>query len=305
MPFITYIRKDFKSATLAVIEQANSIIDEYQAEGYSLTLRQLYYQFVSRALIPNTLRQYKRLGGIVSDARLAGLIDWDCIEDRTRELEDLSWWRNPGGILHASADWYRTDRWDDQPYRIEVWYEKKALAGVFDRVCSQLEVDHFACIGYVSQSEVWGAAQRLIGYSERGQIPLILHFGDHDPSGIDMTRDIVDRLDTFGCPLEVQRLALNMDQVEEHNPPPNPAKTTDSRYEGYIIEYGDESWELDALEPSVLANLVEEEVLSYRDDEKWEARIEEDESDCERLRLIAEHWESVAGYISDLEEAGE
>ena len=299
MPYIAYIHKSFKAGTLAVIESANQIIEEYQVQGFSLTLRQLYYQFVSRDLIRNTQRDYDRLGRIISDARLAGDIDWDTIEDRTRSLRGLPSWAEPGSVLRSAARSFRTDRWDSQEYRIEVWYEKNALAGVFGRVCGELEVDHFACIGYVSQSAQWRAAQRLLQYSEDGQTPVILHFGDHDPSGIDMTRDIAERMELFGMPLEVRRLALNMEQIEEQSPPPNPAKMTDSRFEGYLLEYGDESWELDALEPAVLAGLVEQEVLSFRDDDDWERRTEEDEGNCEQLRLIARHWEEVGNLLDD------
>lgn len=82
---------------------------------------------------------------------------------------------------------------------------------------------------------------------------VILHLGDHDPSGIDMTRDISDRLELFGADVEVKRIALNWDQIDEFTPPPNPAKLSDSRAGAYIAEYGDESWELDALEPTLKA----------------------------------------------------
>lgn len=89
MPKISYIEKRFRSETLEIIDQANAIITEYEAQGFDLTLRQLYYQFVARDLIPNTQRDYKRLGSIVNDARLAGLIDWASIVDRTRNLRAL------------------------------------------------------------------------------------------------------------------------------------------------------------------------------------------------------------------------
>lgn len=79
----------FKADTLKVIEQANSIIEEYQAQGYELTLRQLYYQFVARGLIANSQKSYSRLGDIISNARLNGDLDWAAIKDRTRELEGL------------------------------------------------------------------------------------------------------------------------------------------------------------------------------------------------------------------------
>src|SRR5262249_10346260 len=158
------------------------------AQGYNLTLRQLFYQFVSRDLIPNNVRSYKRLGSIINDARLAGLIDWSAIEDRTRNLHELPCWRTPAGIIRSCAQQYRTDLWAKQENRVEVWIEKEALAGVFERVCDELRVPFFSCRGYTSQSEMWVAGHRLKRIIDAGQRPVILHFGDHDPSGMDMTR---------------------------------------------------------------------------------------------------------------------
>lgn len=305
MPRVCYEPKAFRSDTLCVIEQANQIIEAYAAQGYNLTLRQLYYQFVSRDLLPNTQQNYKRLGSIVSDARRAGLIDWSAIEDRTRNLRSLSVWDSPERIVEAVAHQFRYDLWEDQPYYVEVWFEKDALMGVFERAANELRVPFFSCRGYTSDSEVWGAAQRLKARAIAGQHPVVLHFGDHDPSGIDMTRDITDRLCLFGgsrlaSALEVRRLALNMDQVEEYDPPPNPAKETDSRYANYRIEYGDESWELDALEPAVLASLVSEEVSDLLDTGAWDRALAREDETKRILRVVSDRWEDVTEYVDNL-----
>lgn len=277
MSRIAYIDKSFRGSSLQIIAQANQICAEYAAQRFDLTLRQLYYQFVARDLLPNTQQSYKRLGKIINDARLAGYLDWDYIVDRTRNLRGLPSWTSPASIIRSSAYGYRIDKWAQQPYRIEVWIEKEALIGVFTRICNELEVDFFACRGYVSQSELWRAAERHISYERDEQETIVLHFGDHDPSGMDMTRDIQDRLWLFGANTEVRRIALNMDQIDHYQPPPNPAKLTDARAQSYIAEYGYESWELDALEPTVLAGLVEQEVLDLRSELEWtEASVEED-----------------------------
>lgn len=294
MPKIKYKSIKLGSGSLAIVDQANGIIAEYAAQGYSLTLRQLYYQFVSRDLLPNNLQSYKRLGSIVNDARLAGLIDWTTIEDRTRNLHKLPDWETPKDILESCAQQFRIDKWADQSSRVEVWIEKEALAGVFQRVCDELQVPFFSCRGYTSQSEMWVAGQRLKKIIRGGQQPIILHFGDHDPSGIDMTRDIVDRLTLFiGEDIDLRRLALNMDQVEEHEPPPNPAKITDSRAASYIEIYGGESWELDALEPDVLAGLVRDLVIDVRDEEKWDAALEQENEHKRLLEEASKHWDKI------------
>jgi hypothetical protein len=197
MPKICYIAKRFNAEHQGLITLANSIIEDYHAQGYDLTLRQVYYQMVARDVIPNTMQSYKRLGGIIDDARLAGLIDWTAIVDRTRNLRSLSHWEDPAEIISSAASSYRIDKWANQSYRPEVWVEKDALVGVIGQVCERWDVPYFSCRGYTSSSEMWAASQRLKRHARKGQTPIIFHLGDHDPSGKDMTRDITSRLELF------------------------------------------------------------------------------------------------------------
>ncbi len=239
MPKIQYVERSFSGSSVVIIERASFIIEEYKKGGYDLTLRQLYYQFVSRDWLPNKDSEYKRLGGIINDARLAGLIDWESITDRTRNLRSNSHWESPRDIIRSAAAGFAVDKWKGQPYRPECWIEKDALVGILEQACDPLDVAYFSCRGYTSASEVWGAAQRMIRHSRNGQKPVVIHLGDHDPSGIDMSRDIQDRLALFGADVIFKRIALNMDQIEEYTPPPNPAKVTDSRFEEYQKVHGD------------------------------------------------------------------
>jgi hypothetical protein len=298
MPKIRYQKKSFRADSLEVIERANAIIEVYAAQGFDLTLRQLFYQFVSRGLIPNKDSEYKRLGSIVNDARLAGLIDWEHITDRTRNLRGNAHWEQPQDIMRSAAYSFAIDKWADQDYRPEVWIEKDALVGVIEGVCKTLDIDFFSCRGYTSQSEMWSAGRRLERYCLEGQTPVVIHLGDHDPSGIDMTRDIGDRLDLFSGAAEVKRIALNIEQIELYNPPPNPAKVTDSRATSYISRYGSSSWELDALEPTVIAAAIEQTVLSYRDDARWEAAVRLEEQHRKDLQKAAQRWEEVVGVLN-------
>lgn len=287
MPLIKYRDKKFSEEKLKLIDIANSIISEYDADNIELTLRQLYYQFVARDYIPNTQKDYKKLGDLISDARLAGLLDWDSITDRTRNLARNSNWESPKQIVEACINSYRIDKWEGQKHRVEVWIEKDALVGVIEGVCGDLDVPYFSCRGYTSQSEMWAAAQRLRGYRKQGQHPIILHLGDHDPSGRDMTRDIEDRLAMFGVQgLEVTRIALNMDQIEKYRPPPNPAKIEDPRATRYIKEFGRSSWELDALDPKTIRELIHSEVRPYIDPRMLKKRKEQEEQDRQQLKEI-------------------
>lgn len=304
MPLIKYQSFNFRADTLNVINQARTICEDYARRGYDLTLRQLYYQFVARDLIPNRQQSYDRLGKIVSDARLAGMIDWNHIVDRTRNLAGTSHWDDPSQIMRGAASSFRLDKWEGQPKRVEVWVEKEALAGVIARAANALDVDYFSCRGYVSQSEIWRAGRRFRNYINNHQEVLILHLGDHDPSGIDMTRDIKERLAMFsgyghGTRLEVRRIALNMDQVEEYNPPPNFAKLTDARANEYIAEYGDSSWELDALDPAVLDDLIQSNIRGEIDWGIWNQREELERQHRDFLELASDNWEQVANYLRE------
>lgn len=287
-----YVNKRFDASTMGKIVIANKIIEEYQAQGFELTLRQLYYQFVARGIIPNTMREYKKLGDAINNARLAGLVDWTAIVDRTRNLQGNNHWDSPAQVVRACVEQYRIDTWANQEYRVEVWIEKDALIGIAETVCRELDVSYFSCRGYTSQSEMWAAGQRFYQYAHRhNQTPVIIHLGDHDPSGLDMSRDIADRLAMFMGGMEVKRVALNMDQIKRYNPPPNPAKTTDARAKLYIRQYGHESWELDALDPKVLTQLIEREVLKLRDDDVHEDALKLQEKHRRQLVTVASQME--------------
>lgn len=299
MPKICYIRKKFNPEHMRLVDLTNEIVTSYHAQGYDLTLRQVYYQMVARDVIVNTMQSYKRLGGIIDDARLAGLIDWTAIVDRTRNLRALSHWEDPAEIISSAAASYRIDKWKDQGYRLEVWVEKDALVGVIGQVSERWDVPYFSCRGYTSSSEMWAAAQRLRRYARGGQTPIVFHLGDHDPSGKDMTRDIVDRLQLFsGGEIKVERLALNMDQILRYDPPPNPAKITDSRAAAYIAEYGDESWELDALEPSILDALIETNIKALVDQDTWDVSLEEETEAKETISTVADRWDEVREFVA-------
>lgn len=325
---ITYETWNPAGESLAIVEKAAEICADYAAQGYDLTLRQLYYQFVARDLIANTQQSYKRLGDIVNKARMGGWLDWDYIVDRTRNLRGTSHWTDPSSVIDSAAYGYRIDKWTDQPVRVEVWVEKEALAGIIERAARRHDLNWFSCRGYVSQSEMWAAAQRIGRYIQAGQRVVILHLGDHDPSGIDMSRDIRDRLTGFigtdlaGAlggytpsemldlladdefdgeqPLEVRRIALTYDQVQQYSPPPNPAKLTDSRASSYLRLYGRESWELDALDPAVLEQLVTEGVESVQDVARYDGRVAQEAEERHVLARIASRYDDVAAYVGAL-----
>jgi hypothetical protein len=262
--------KAFKPKALKLIEICDDIVNDFAGQGFTMTIRQLYYQLVAKGHVPNTIQSYEHVQSLMNNARLCGLIDWDAIEDRTRNIIERPHWTSGGHILQSVASQYHQDMWEDQPSRVFVIVEKEALAGVLERVCHKWDMPLLPARGYPSASTLRELAKtRIMSASQR---IVVLHLGDHDPSGIDMSRDLEERLSMFSrhrVHVDFRRLALNMDQVEEQKPPPNPAKVTDSRYGKYQELYGDESWELDALSPQYLHKLVEEQVQEIVDIHKW------------------------------------
>lgn len=271
-----FIPKKFGADALALLDKITTVLDTYSAQGYDLSLRQLYYQLVAANVVPNTERSYKNIGVLVSDARLAGLIDWDIIKDRGREMTQNNHWDAPRQILEACAAQFQVDKWADQPCYVEVMVEKQALEGVLEPVCNELDVPFTANKGYSSQSAMYEAAKRMYQRIRDDKEVNVIYLGDHDPSGMDMTRDVQERLRLFTHYTEgdqicvnVHRVALNMDQIGRLNPPQNPAKLTDSRADAYVREFGNSSWELDAIKPNDLATLVRNAVAQFRDDSIW------------------------------------
>jgi hypothetical protein len=287
------------AATLAVVEQAIGIIAEYQAQGFTLTLRQLFYQFVARDLIKNTFNEYKRLGVIIRNARDGGLIDWSAIEDRTREVNTHSAWDSPADIVRSAADTYCNDPWESQRWRPEVWIEKDALLGVIEDVCTEYRVPYFAHRGNNSQTLQYQAGKRFSGYLRQGLNPLVLHLADHDPNGIDMTRDNRERLALYArAEVEVRRVALNMDQVRRYRPPPNFAKEGDTRTSGYREQFGtDKCWELDALSPTVISDLIRDELEQLIEPKAWRKALAREERGRKLLEAAAANWTKVEKVV--------
>ncbi len=272
--------------TLACIDQANSIIHEYMSAGYRMTLRQLYYQFVSRDLLANVEKNYRSLAKTISNGRLAGLIDWDAIEDRGRVPNVPPQWNEIDDVLTAAVEQFRLPRWNTQPTYAELWVEKQALAGVLEPLAYGFHVPLMVNKGYSSMSAMYESAQRFRRHDKPKHL---FYLGDLDPSGEDMVRDIRDRLYMFGVDdLEVTKVALTMAQVEEHEPPPNPTKVTDPRAAWFIEQYGDSCWEVDALPPPTLEALIRNALNEIIDREEMNAVETQEDVDKERIREILE-----------------
>jgi hypothetical protein len=279
--------------SLRVVERANQFIDAYLAMGLRLTLRQLYYRFVAVNFFKNCLQSYKRLGHTISEARLAGLVDWDAIIDRGRGARQLPDFKGPADAVDWMLEQYRLERWADQPCYVELWCEKDAILGAVEHIAQKYHVPLASNRGYSSQTAMRDAANRFIRETydfDAGRLKrrgIIFYIGDHDPSGEDMTRDILERFQMFGAGhVEFVKLTLTKAQVREFKLPPNPAKQSDSRFKAYRAEHGTSCWETDALEPDYLANTVESAIKSVLNTKKMAAMLRKEKRDVRKLKKV-------------------
>jgi hypothetical protein len=277
-------------ANLIRLDEINAIIVSYQDQGYRLTLRQLYYQLVSRDVIPNNVKEYGKLSTLLKEGRMAGIVDWDAIEDRLRKPDRPSCWESPVDILDACISQYRCDRMMGQPVYMEVWVEKDALSGVLKRVTEKYGINIIVNRGYSSATAMHDAHRRFreeiqkIGAAEIK----VIYVGDFDPSGQDMIRDITDRIAEFNGNYDftINPIALTWEQIETHTPPPNPAKISDPRAKAYIERHGNESWEVDALPPEVLDRLLDNAIQAELDSFQYEEMLKVEKTHIASLTKV-------------------
>lgn len=282
------VQINFQKKTLHLIDQMNGIIKEYREGGYPISLRQLYYQMVSRDYIENSKKSYDRIKAVSADARYAGLMDIDALTDRGRSLRSYSKWDSPADVINSAAYSFQLDLWQGQPYYVEVWVEKDALVDVVGRGCRETRTPHTSCRGFTSIDEIQKTATRLQSKADKEVI--ILHLSDHDPSGVDMTRDLEKRITDLGAKAQIKRIGLLMAQVQQYNPPPNYAKETDTRYPAYKKLYGEKCWELDALRPEVIESLVDSTIKQYLDLSQFEKMRELEREQRQELWQIANNY---------------
>jgi hypothetical protein len=286
-----------------VVQHIIQIVNEYAKDGYVLTLRQLHYQMVTQNWIVNHISAYKKLGNILDDCRYGGVIDWDAIEDRGRVPYIPYAVRNVRHSLEDTIEQYRLDRQDGQKNHIELYTEKDALSGILSRVTSEYHIKLVVNKGYTSSSAIYSAYQRYAKLIERGKIVTVLYFGDHDPSGLDMVRDIKKRLyfmlrngdykdflyhhDIYlDDVLKIVPIGLTMEQIKKYKLPSNPTKLTDSRAKNYIQKFGRTCWEVDALKPQVLTQIVETNIASRIDLKLFNKMVAQENLDIKELKGI-------------------
>lgn len=259
-----------------LIKRIDEIATEYYAAGMKITVRQIYYQLVSRGIMGNSKSAYEKISDLVADGRMAGLIDWDMIEDRTRFKRGNVHWESPQQIIEAAADSYRIDTRATQPNYIEAWIEKDSLVSILEDTCRSLDVPCFSCRGYPSITALYEAANR---FKDKDNA-IILYAGDHDPSGLKIPQVIKERFEEFEVNVKLHRLGITLEQVKELELPPFPAKEQDKNYAEYVKNTGQtQAWELDALPPEKLSAMFESAIESLTDFKELERMQAQEKAD--------------------------
>jgi hypothetical protein len=239
--------------TLFLLKEALNILDEH----HPMTVRQVYYQLVSRQVVKNTRRQYQAISTILVEARKDGIIPWEWIEDRLRRPRAVSMWYDLADFAYTASKTYRRNVWATQERLVEVWLEKDALSGIFEDVLRPYGVTLNVGHGYDGWDSIHNAAERYLNWN--GEV-VILYFGDFDPSGEDMLRSLGERLRFFGTNPNILKCALTLEDVETYRLPPDFTKTSDTRRASFVAKYGDIAVELDALPVNVLQERLRHEV---------------------------------------------
>jgi hypothetical protein len=253
------------------------IVDDY--EKGILTLRALHYQLVGRGMT-NDVQHYKRVVCAMIDARWNNQIDFNTFSDLDRAMVGQTNFKETdleeeidiaGKQVLSWMTSYHKNRWENQPYYPEIFIEKKALQGVFKNICDDWDIALGACKGYPSLTFLHEASERFEIAKSYGKKPIIIYFGDYDPSGEDIPRSIKENIARFGVDLEVKRIALMEHQVIEWNLPPAPAKSTDSRTAKWN---GLGQVELDAVRPEKLMELCESSIREIFDEDLYRDLLE-------------------------------
>ncbi len=292
---------------MALLTDINEVIKRYSEMGYKLTLRQLYYRLVSQNTVANEVKSYDRLSHVLTEGRMGGLVDWSAIEDRIR-VPNLPYFNDDvEDAIQAAHDLYRLDRQVGQDNYIELWVEKDAISNVLKIKTHHYGIRLMVNRGYSSTTAMYDAYNRIQRAIKEGQQAHILYLGDHDPSGKQMCdEDIPNRLnEAFGTDVIVKPIAITMPQVQIYEPPPNPAKLSDPRAKWYIEQFGDTCFEVDALEPEVLHEIIEKEVEELMDMDKFNKILEQEEVDKDELSQLPSVKGDLAaanGRLIDLDE---
>ena len=272
--------------TRAEIEQLKNHLYFVVDEDKPVTVRQVFYQMVSRGLVPKSEASYNGvIGRLLRDMRRDGELPYRWIADNTRWMRKPTSYSDMATMLESSIDLYRRDLWQHQDAYVEVWLEKDALSGVLYPVTSRWDVPLMVTRGYPSLSFLHTAAEAI---QEQDKPCYLYYLGDHDPSGVDIPNKVIDGLRDMAPEAEIQFevLAVLPEQIEEFNLPTRPTKKSDTRAKTFVGE----SVEVDAIPPVTLRGIVEDAILRHVDGDRYERFQLVEEAERETLASFVSAW---------------
>lgn len=260
-----------------------AIKQEFDEQQPPMTVRQMFYRMVVAGFVTKDLSGYRRVQQQLLKMRRRAAIPHGWITDNTRWVRKPRTYESLIDALMHMQEYYRRALWSRQSEYIEIWLEKEALAGVVNAVTQHYDVPLFVARGYSSETFIFEAAENMKGVDK----PIhVYHFGDYDPSGRDMSRDIQERLRSFGVDFTFTRVAVTPAQIRDYDLPTDFASVKDSRTK----RYGNLAVQLDAIPPSVLRQLVQGVIEQHIN--VHELRVTEHIEQQER--------ETISGFLAEL-----
>jgi len=272
-----------------IFEKVKEILEELKEQEVNVvTVRQIFYQLVSRNLIKNNPSGYNYIQRLLVSARYRGELDWDNITDESSYVGIPTYFNDINHLIRSASNSYKLNRWKEQENYVEVWCEKMALSSVVNPIIKKWQLISFIPGGRVSASDIYKAVERLRAINKKC---VILYIGDHDPSGLNIVlTDLPKRFKEFNIDVKIKHIALTMEQIKKYNLPTDQiSKQKDTNRKWFIEHTGsDKCWELDALKPNILKNVIEKNILKYLDKNKYNKMLEQEQIDINKFKIIYE-----------------
>lgn len=277
--------------TLALRAAILAVLETYTA----LNVRGLCYVLESQQVIHKTEADFDKVERLVVALRRDGTIPYDKISEGHRERHALHTYESIGQFLGTVKNGYRRDVWGTQPYHVEVWSEKNGLSNAIRPVCDTYRVPYVPTKGQPSLTLLYNSAQEMMASEKPTRL---LYVGDHDATGVNISRVIEDELHEFGVDVILHRVAVTPEQIATYHLPTRPGKQSDNKHAAFVAAYGPACVEVDALQvvsQDLLPSLIRQAIEPLIDWDVWNETAVAEERDYTRLGSIANQVEDLYG----------
>jgi hypothetical protein len=285
--------------TRAIAAAIVEIVDEYSPQ--TMSTRQIFYQLVSRGVIVNDQASYDRTQRITVELRRDGIVEYSRIVDRRRMKHHKEGWDGADELIAACAHHFRRDVWASQDTVVMIGLEKVALEGVFSEVADEYGASVWPLQGYSSVSFAFEWATEIRRLTDRGKLVAIYYFGDHDPAGLDIERDVRDKLVGHGADFEWERRGLLFSDLDGFDLINVPVKAGDSKSKKYLAQFGNRAAELDALPPDELTDRIRASIAGHVDEDQLRLIRRDEDLQRESLEIVARNWDAAVAGAKEAE----